>query len=348
MYSWRQYNVYLSAFATALYWVVAFDAAFVCLCATTNSDTKNYKLANMSEYWKSTPRYWCKFCKVFVKDTKLERQQHDATPRHQGSIQKSLRSLHKEKEQEDRQKQRAKDEVARLNGVVGSSASAGAAGATSAASAGSRDAGPAKKATLEERKRQMQQLAEMGVAVPEEFRREMGMAGDWQTVKVTRVEQQPLLDEDNKDAKAFGVRKRKFEDQEEEEAILGTGDAAAQLQRKNRSWGARMKTFPGNKKDGDDDLDALLGGVTVKKQMGDVEEEATKDENAPAGDQDLKDEGRVPEVKKSDSDEEQEAASKLDAVASDAPVKTEDAADEKSAATPGAGIVFKKRKKIVR
>jgi hypothetical protein len=308
----------------------------------------------MSEYWKSTPKYWCKFCKVFVKDTKLERQQHDATPRHQGNIQRSLRSLHKDKEQEDRQKQRAKDEVARLNGLTGSG---GGASASTAAKPGSVAKDTPKQATLEERKRQMKQLADMGIAVPDEFRREMGMASDWQTVKVTRIERPPE-DEDSKDAVAFGVRKRKFEDQEEEEAILGTGDAAAEV-KKNRSWGARMKTFPGSGRKGgkEDDIDALLGGVVVKKA-------AVKEEEREVDGQDASTEAEgatgatvadatgteaekelPPLLKRSDSDDEQAVAETLGTLPD---VKTEGDASEVAASTPGAGIVFKKRKKIVR
>ena len=308
----------------------------------------------MSEYWKSTPKYWCKFCKVFVKDTKLEKQQHDATPRHQNNIQKSLRSLHKEKEIEDRQKQRAKDEVARLNGLTGGGAGSSTGKSIGGGSGNAGSGAVPKKATLEERKRQMQQLAEMGVAVPEEFRKEMGMAGDWQTVKVTRIEQPPpgLKDEDSKDAVAFGIRKRKFEDQEEEEAILGTGDAASAVSRKNRAWGARMKAFPGAKNGTGDDLDALLGGVVVKRK-GEVvaaDDEVPADTDALQG---VKGEGEAeddaPALKKSDSHEEQEAAEKIGALAGDAPIKTEEAEEQKPIIpAPGAGIVFKKRKKIAR
>jgi hypothetical protein len=64
------------------------------------------------------PKYWCKFCVTFVKDTKFERQQHEATGRHQGNIQRSLRGLHREQETEQRNKARAQAEVARLNGLV--------------------------------------------------------------------------------------------------------------------------------------------------------------------------------------------------------------------------------------
>ncbi|KAJ4301833.1 hypothetical protein N0V90_003929 [Kalmusia sp. IMI 367209] len=72
----------------------------------------------MAEYWKSTPKYWCKFCRDYIKDTKFERQQHEATGRHQSNIQRSLKGLHREQAATERQKQRAKDEVARLNGRI--------------------------------------------------------------------------------------------------------------------------------------------------------------------------------------------------------------------------------------
>ena len=57
----------------------------------------------MSEYWKSTPKYWCKHCSVYVRDTKLERTNHEATGRHQGAIKRSLRDLHRNAEQQERE-----------------------------------------------------------------------------------------------------------------------------------------------------------------------------------------------------------------------------------------------------
>jgi hypothetical protein len=210
--------------------------------------------------------------------------------------------------------------------------------------------GAPKEATLEERKRQMKQLADMGVAVPDEFRREMGMASDWQTIKVTRIERPPADSEDSKEAVAFGVRKRKFEDQEEEEAVLGTGDAATKEVKKNRNWGARMKTFPGSGKKGgsQDDLDALLGGVLVRKnavkdEEGAVERGEVVVEDAGAGVGEGEEE--LPTLKKSDSAEEQAATQKLGSLPE---IKTEAVAEGIPAPAPGMGIVFKKRKKVVR
>ncbi|KAF1814332.1 hypothetical protein P152DRAFT_413039, partial [Eremomyces bilateralis CBS 781.70] len=132
----------------------------------------------MSEHWKSTPNYWCKFCSVYVRDTPFARRNHEATGRHQSGIQRSLKSLHRTHERDAREKDRAKSEVARLDALVSggapsSSKAEGVIGRTE------RDRERPRQATTEERKRQMAQLAEMGVAVPEEFRGEMAMAGEW-------------------------------------------------------------------------------------------------------------------------------------------------------------------------
>ena len=227
----------------------------------------------MSEYWKSTvctnkvcctvalltvhvqPKYWCKHCKTFVRDTKLEKSNHEATPKHQGNLKRFLRDLHKGHEREARDKQRAKDEVDRLNGVVSASPSKieGApwerrSAIPPAAAGGNRQATPA------DRKRQLTQLAEMGVAVPEDFRREMAMAGDWQTTS-----ERPVYDndfakkEEAEDVKPgglnVGIRKRKFEGQEEEE------EASETVVR--RGWGSTIRAYPGPGVD-EDDLGALL------------------------------------------------------------------------------------------
>ena len=234
----------------------------------------------MSEYWKSTvsniivspyklslisvkPKYWCKHCKTFVRDTKLEKTNHEATPKHQGNLKRFLRDLHKGHEREEREKQRAKDEVDRLNGVVSGSGSKAppwerksAIPATSA----SRQATPA------DRKQQLAQLAELGVAVPEDFRKEMAMVGDWQTTSERLIYDTVKKEEDGGDVKPeglnIGVRKRKFEGQEEEEEA---GETVVR-----RGWGSTVRAYPGH--DDDEDLNALLMTTKVlKREEGDVE-----------------------------------------------------------------------------
>jgi len=186
----------------------------------------------MSEYWKSTPKYWCKFCKVFVKETKFEKEQHDATPRHQGNIQRSLRNLHRDNEREDRDKQRAKDEVIRLNGIV-----SGAPLLAIRKPPLEVVSGPPKQANPADLKRQLAQLAEMGIVVPKEYRAEMAMAGDWETVP-NEFRVPPTLKEEQEDTKSLniGVRKRKANDGDEaEEPEMAV----------RRGWGSTIKTYPG-------------------------------------------------------------------------------------------------------
>jgi uncharacterized protein YifE (UPF0438 family) len=92
-----------------------------------------------------------------------------------------------------------------------------------------------KKATLEDRKRQIAQLAAMGIAVPDQVRGEFAQAGEWQVVS------EKIIGEDGKEQKGLstGVRKRKL-DEEEQEQI-----AAAETITKKKGWGNTFKRFPG-------------------------------------------------------------------------------------------------------
>ncbi|KAG8525577.1 uncharacterized protein KY384_009221 [Bacidia gigantensis] len=204
----------------------------------------------MSEYWKSTPKIWCKHCKTFIKDTKLEKANHEVTGKHQGNLQRFLRDLHKTNEREVREKQRAKFEVERLNGAVKKPVTGPEAEQTVVPSSGSTE-----QATPADRKRQMQQLAEMGIAVPEEFRREAALAGDWQTTSQrfihdavpkaeAGVKEEP---EDSKLALNIGVRKRKHEGDDDGEITPETVV--------RRGWGSTTRAYPGIE---GNDLDALL------------------------------------------------------------------------------------------
>ena len=210
----------------------------------------------MSEYWKSIPSYWCKHCKTYVRDTPLEKTNHEATPRHQGNLKRFLRDLYKENDKSERAKQRAKDEVARLNGTASAPASGDGSGQFKPTVTFKKTASRA--ATVDERKRQMNQLAEMGIAVPEDFRRENAMAGDWEIInqRIIMSEGVRALKEEDVDMKPglnVGVRKRKAEeDAEEDVPKLEEG-------RRRPRYGRDVKTLP----EDDDDLDALLGSTTT-------------------------------------------------------------------------------------
>ncbi|WQF88171.1 Putative WW domain-binding protein [Colletotrichum destructivum] len=308
----------------------------------------------MSEYWKSTPKYWCKHCSIFVRDTKLERQNHEATGKHQGALKRFLRDLHRGHEQEEREKERAKREVERLKGIApGSSASAFS--APSFPRPGGSSGAPAPSSAEAQRKQQMEQLAGLGVSIPTAFRGDMAMAGEW-TVTATKVVDPDAPREKPVVAKAVGVRKRERtdEEKEEEEAVRG-------LFKKRKGWGSTRR-MP----EDDGDLDALLSSNTllraVKKEE-DAEEPAEADakgdvklEESPAEEEVKKEDGvedvaladvkpDAPSVKREPEDDDDDAGKGLDVPAlGDAAVKKEDEATAESAEAAAPAVVFKKRK----
>ncbi|KAH6695553.1 hypothetical protein F5X68DRAFT_163820 [Plectosphaerella plurivora] len=284
----------------------------------------------MSEHWKSTPKYWCKYCSIFVRDTKLERQNHDATGRHQGALKRFLRDLHRGHEREEQDKERAKREIERLNGVVGTSSS-GAASSSSSRPAQDTSA----KATAAQLAKQREQLAAMGIAMPSEVRSEMAIAGEW-TVTATRVIDEVDAERKRNDvgARASGVRKREIpeEEREEEEALKG-------LFKKQKQWGG-TRAMPGD----DGELDALLSGDILRappkkeeeqedERVAVKAEESTEPAEAQAESTGVKQEP-VDEVSGVDAPEKDEAPT-----ITDANVKAEEGGGDMPPA-----VVFKKRK----
>ncbi|KAF2747278.1 hypothetical protein M011DRAFT_380351, partial [Sporormia fimetaria CBS 119925] len=279
----------------------------------------------MSEYWKSTPKYWCKHCSLYVRDTKFERAQHEATGRHQGNIQRSLKGLHREQQAKERQKQQAKDEVARLNGLVPSSASPASTGSTAPAGGDGRaGAKPSfsrhqgKPATLEDRKRQLNELAGLGVAVPEQVRGDMAMAGEWQVVSSRVVGEDGREVEEKKKDLSTGVRKRKIDEEEQEQIEAG------EMITKKKGWGNAFKRFPGKTNSADEDLDALFGTRSTAVKSEDQSEAQADVQTGVKGE---------PHIK------EEESAAALQSV----PTVEETAKPAQNMESPA--VVFKKRKK---
>jgi hypothetical protein len=265
------------------------------------------------------PKYWCKFCEIYVKDTKFERGQHEATGRHQGNIQRSLRGLHRAQEYEQRDKARAQAEVARLNGLVPSASKGGPSVAIgSGGPPPTYEKRPEKKATLEDRKKQWEQLAALGVTLPDQARGDLAIAGDWKTVS-------EVVGEVNEDGefKALalnkGVRKRKLDEEEEEQKEAG------EVITKRKGWGHTYKSFPGSK-GGEDDVESLLVKKTPQASTGSAQEESGLKKEEPQED----DTGVA--LQDIPTAEEAEAA-----------VKRE---EEDAPAVPA--VVFKKRKKAVK
>jgi len=276
------------------------------------------------------PKYWCKFCLVYVKDTKFERAQHEATGRHQGSVQRSLKSLHREQEIEQRNKARAQAEIARLNGLVPSASSSSVAtGIGGPATFAKR---PEKKATVEDRKRQWEQLVAMGITVPEAARGDLAIAGDWKKVSEEVVGEVTEDGEFKAVALNKGVRKRKIGEEEEEEEEQ---EAAGELITKRKGWGHKFKAFPGSK-GADDDIASLLGKKPDHLSQKHVKQEDIHDlgvktergeDTTPKTLQD------IPTIEEAEAQATATAARK----------------EEDSTSTPPApAVVFKKRKKIAK
>jgi len=252
----------------------------------------------MSEYWKSTPKYWCKHCSTYVRDTKLERANHESTAKHQGAVKRSLRDLHRNADQKERDKERARREVERLNGVVlgtgasggGGSSSSSSGAATTAPRTGAYGAPPPAQASQADRQKQLEQLADLGVNIPTELRGNMAMAGEWTVTATKVIESTGGSDTPSTEGRATGVkreRERTEEEKEQEEAIKG-------LFKRSRKWGIDSKTMPA---DEDAELEALLSGTIVKsKKEDDAKTEPVKPEDVKP--EDIKTEdatGEVPE-----------------------------------------------------
>lgn len=126
-----------------------------------------------------------------------------------------------------------------------------------------------RQATAEDRKKQIAQLAEMGVAVPEEYRREMALAGDWETISERRITPAEPGKDDPEAKLNIGVRKRKLENEEDEE------EAQMVAQARHRGWGNTTRDYPGAAGGDDDDLDALLMNTTTVKKTDDSDSKTT-------------------------------------------------------------------------
>lgn len=184
---------------------------------------------------------------------------------------------------------------------------------------------PKAYATEAQRKAQLAQLADMGIAIPDELRPDMALAGEWQ------VTSERVIDEDEEkkpEAIALGVRKRTAADEEEEEQEV-----------KKRRWGTTYKTHPGASEDLD--LDALLSNATRK-------DSGVQKEGSPAVKQE--EAGETPLVKAEDDTEISASLVKQDIVKSE-PVEAESGIAAEVKQDPegmsndaSAGVVFKKRK----
>ncbi|GAM41614.1 hypothetical protein TCE0_042r14863 [Talaromyces pinophilus] len=276
------------------------------------------------------PKYWCKHCQIYVRDTAFEKTQHEATGKHQGNLKRFLRDIHRNKEREEKESQRTKNEVERLRNLVGGKSAGGDASRTRPAATAASAAAAPRQASAEDRKKQIAQLAEMGVAVPEEYRREMALAGDWETISVRRITPAEP-GKDNPEAQLnIGVRKRKLENEEDEE------EAQMVAQPRHKGWGNTTRDYPGAAGGEDDDLDALLMNTTTVKKADDSDSKTTTFKLSKA-----EDDAEPGDIEKTEKDPDDTDPSKI--------LKKEEPGTEQSIEAPPlpAGdvpVVFKKRK----
>lgn len=285
----------------------------------------------MSEYWKSTPSYWCKFCSRYVRDSAIEKRNHESSVQHQNNIQRNLRDINKGHQREEWDKQRAKDEVARLKGEKIPSRSS--------------DLNTVVKSTTsnltpaQQRKAHAEQLVALGVALPDDLKREVTGVGDFKVVNerevlsnarqsATTVQRSlaDILAEErsgvlSSDTEQLQDRKRKIVDEDADE----DGLEGEELLPRKRAWGSNFKTYPSGNTDTHDateDLDALLGSVdAVKKGSTTKREQGTE----------------AAVVKQEDITEELSSSTTATPIA----VKKEESASDLPSTS---AVVFKKRK----
>ncbi|KAF8423353.1 hypothetical protein EV426DRAFT_603171 [Tirmania nivea] len=295
----------------------------------------------MSEYWKSTPKYWCKHCKTFVVDTKLSRTQHDATAKHQGALNRFLRDLHRANERETVSKHAARKEVERLNALTSGKplTAAGRAGTTTTTKWASSSTQPVSEA---EQKAQLKQLESLGVALPEEFRKEVALPGEWMATASEGAQKRGTLsskgkqaEEDSKDAiKKEILRKRNADEEARRWEEMDEDERAI------KKFKVETKTYPGDAED--EELDTLLGfrkgkvPAVVKKEEVQWGASAVVKEEVQWGarvKEEVTEDGKV--VKR-----EEEDVGLFSGDGGAAVVKPEEGVEKKL----GDGIAFKKRK----
>lgn len=177
----------------------------------------------------------------------------------------------------------------------------------------------------------MAQLVAMGVAVPQEFRADMALAGDWETTSETRIEVKQGLEGPTK---SVGIRKRKLEGEEE-------GDEHAPEPIVNKGWGSRMRQYPGAQEE--EGLDDLFASTRDIKRTKTFIPKVELDEQETATEQ------PTPTAKTEDAPSKPEAqeTNELIEVKTEEPVQSsvEPVIEEKPQSEDAApGVIFKKRK----
>lgn len=186
-------------------------------------------------------------------------------------------------------------------------------------------------------------MLELGIGVPDEFRGELAVPGEWQVLAQRVVGPEGVnMDSERKDARAMGVRKREVVNDEEEE-----------IEKKKVKRTPRYRQYPGGEEE-DQDLDALLSQVTAPKPKEEPKEEVRaqqgftsfkQEPDAPEAEPAAKQTGDGADVK---PDPEAVLEAKIEPSLADVPhVDDAPAADtdvKREEGVPAGAVVFKKRK----
>ena len=65
----------------------------------------------MTEFWVSQKRFWCKYCKCWMADTKPARTHHDNGTRHKTAVQDFFKENRQKQRQERENKQQLEKEM---------------------------------------------------------------------------------------------------------------------------------------------------------------------------------------------------------------------------------------------
>lgn len=164
----------------------------------------------------------------------------------------------------------------------------------------------------------------MGVALPDEARADIGLTGDWKTVKTVVVGEVNEVGDFKAAGLNKGIHKRKIDEEEEER------EADGETITKRKGWGHTYKSFPGSK-GAEDDIESLLKKkVPQRDPLEDAKPEDSLKKEEPQEEETSRTLQDIP------------TAEEAEAQAAEAAVKRH----EDSPSTPV--VVFKKRKKVAK
>ncbi|KAJ1562751.1 hypothetical protein HK405_008343 [Cladochytrium tenue] len=73
----------------------------------------------MTERWVSTPKFFCKFCKIYVTDNRISRQSHEIGLKHKGNVERFMRQARKDEDIKAREAQQAHDLLRKIDRMAG-------------------------------------------------------------------------------------------------------------------------------------------------------------------------------------------------------------------------------------